>query len=164
MADPDILQPTNDNEVKKIPKKYFLTLILEILVINSQLKLFNKALDFGKKKKKKKVKEDLLKEADSESTPTTLAGSTISPLADKENKESTETGGATTSAAAENEDDGLDFTKIKKKKPKATVKFDDGQNEVIEVKKLLYNTSSGVTGVKILCFKLKFFSPSQCIL
>jgi hypothetical protein len=55
-------------------------------------------------------------------------------------------------------------SKIKKKKPKATVKFDDGQNEVIEVKKLLYNTSSGVTGVKILGFKLKFFSPSQCVL
>jgi len=102
MADPDVLQPTNDNE----------------------------ALDFGKKKKKKKVKEDLLKDAEAESS--TVAASAISPLADKENKESTEASGATTTVAAADEEDGLDFTKIKKKKKAAQVKFDDGQNEVIE--------------------------------
>jgi len=73
----------------------------------------------------------LLKDAEAESS--SVAASAISPLADKENKESTEASGATTSVAAADEEDGLDFTKIKKKKKAAQVKFDDGQNEVIEV-------------------------------
>lgn len=128
MADPDILQPTNDNEVN------FYKLFNICLNLIHILLLYYKALDFGKKKKKKKVKEDLLKEADTESAPTTQAASS---LADKENKETSETSGATTSAAAENEDD-VDFSKIKKKKPKATVKFDDGQNEVIEVTTFIF--------------------------
>ena len=92
-----------------------------------------KALDFGKKKKKKKVKDDLLKDAEAESSPATLASSTISPLGDKENKDLAEnSGAATTSAGAADNEEDLDFEK-KKKKKKPVVKFDVDQNEVIEV-------------------------------
>lgn len=115
MADPNALQPTNDN---------------------------NEAIDFGKKKKKKK-KDDLLKEAEAETTPTTTA--TKSSEADKENKPTASGEQAKSSAAAGGEEGGdnealvddveLDLTNLKKKgkKSRQTVKFDDDQNEVIEV-------------------------------
>jgi translation initiation factor 2 subunit 2 len=108
MADPDVLQPTNDN---------------------------NEALDFGKKKKKKKVKEDLLKETETEPTSSTSAAAVaiVVPETEKNKSaaDSTEVAGAT-AAAGENEDDDINFNLKKKKKAKPQVKFDVEQNEVIE--------------------------------
>lgn len=71
----------------------------------------NEALDFGKKKKKKKVKEDLIKD-----------DAAVAPAAYD---------AAPTPAVKSEDGDDLDFGK--KKKSKNKVVFDDDQNEVHEI-------------------------------
>ena len=104
MADPDTLQPTNDN---------------------------NEAVDFGKKKKKKKTKEDLLKE-DEPQAATPAPKSTNEDKENKPQAEGGSAADAAGDAATANPDDiELDLNKMKKKK-KGTVVFDDEKTEVIE--------------------------------
>ena len=85
-----------------------------------------KALDFGKKKKKKKVKEDLFK--DEEATPVPAAA-----VAEPTSTETAPTEGGEPSGEATEE---IDFGK--KRKPKSKVKFDEEQNVEIEVIKLIF--------------------------
>jgi hypothetical protein len=88
----------------------------------------NKKVNFGKKI----AKEDLLKEIENE----TATAPTVSNEADKENKQHEPSTSADTSNAVENEGEELNFGK-KIKKPK--VKFDEDQNEVIEVRRYYYS-------------------------
>jgi len=91
------------------------------------------ALDFGKKKRKKKVKEDLFKEAEPEVTKT--ASDAINPVkveyyTGKPVSEASTSEAAKTEDAA-NETEEIDFGKKKTKKTK--VKFDEDQNEILEI-------------------------------
>lgn len=78
----------------------------------------NEALDFGKKKKKKKPKEELLKESEEAVTVT----------AEKENQPQAEAAEGAAEPA-----EGEELILGKKKKAKSRVKFDDDQNEVVEI-------------------------------
>jgi hypothetical protein len=89
---------------------------------------FLKALDFGKKKKKKKVKEDLFKETDE----VTKAAEAVAPAVDYHKEPSVEPKAEGEADAPETEE--IDFGKKKTKKTK--VKFDEDQNIEIEVMKL----------------------------
>lgn len=82
-----------------------------------------KALDFGKKKKKKKIKEDLFKDADE----VAKAAEAVEPVVDYHKASSSEP--KAEGEAEETEE--LDFGKKKPKKNK--VKFDPDQNTEIEV-------------------------------
>lgn len=94
----------------------------------------SEALDFGKKKKKKKVKEDLFKEAESEaSSVAKSAEAAIAPVeyyTGKPIAASTEQAGA--EGVEEAETGEIDFGK-KKTKKKREVKFDEEQNIEIEI-------------------------------
>lgn len=93
------------------------------------------ALDFGKKKKKKKVKEDLFKEV-AEPAVTKTAADAINPVKVEYYTGKPVADAASTSEAAKTEDapaetEELDFGKKKAKKTK--VKFDEDQNIEIEI-------------------------------
>jgi hypothetical protein len=83
------------------------------------MRFFVKVLDFGKKKKKKKPAGDILKETEQEQQ--TAVVSNDAPMV------VTEGGGEAATGADEIEDFG------RKKKKTGKVKFDEEQNEVIEV-------------------------------
>ncbi len=96
----------------------------------------NEALDFGKKKKKKKVKEDLFKETETEATTPVAksAEAAIAPVDYYTGKPSTTgvTTEPTADAGEEAETGEIDFGK-KKTKKKREVKFDEEQNIEIEI-------------------------------
>jgi len=103
MADPE--QPTNDAD---------------------------QALDFGKKKKKKKAKEDLFKENEPETTSATPVPATPAASASVEATAESEKASADAAPAADGEaTEEIDFGK--KKRGKTKVKFDEEQNDVIEI-------------------------------
>ncbi len=96
----------------------------------------SEALDFGKKKKKKKVKEEIFKETDADnSTVSKSVEAAIAPVDYYTGKPSTTSSTAAEPSAEkgeEGEPEEIDFGK-KKTKKKREVKFDEEQNVEHEI-------------------------------